>query len=182
MKRHALIVLLLTAMLTLGLTAGEKEFSKGSQYLTAQVGFNSYAMPFGANFEYALTENIGIGGTVMMQFWSEDWGFAGYNYGYSCTLITPSVEGAYHFVGLDADKLDVFAGAALGFSIYSVSWKDSWGGDSADTGSSSLYLSPFIGGRYYVSDKMAISAKLNFSAIGDFNGVGGTVGLTFRLK
>jgi hypothetical protein len=137
------------------------EFKKGEMYLTPQIGLNSYAVPFGANFEYAMTENIGIGGTVMMWIWSQG------------TIIMPSVDGAYHFTRLDVDKLDLFAGASLGFAIFSAK-----GGYS---GSSGLYLSPFVAGRYWFSEKMAVSLRLNFSVIGDWTGVGGLLGVTFPI-
>jgi hypothetical protein len=182
MPKKAWIALVMVVFLSAGLSAGAKEFSKGSMYLTPQVGINSYAIPFGAWFEVALTENIGVGGSVMFQFWSEDLFLFDADFGYSATLITPAVEAAYHFTKIKMEKLDLYAGAALGFSIYKVSWKDDFGGDDDVTGSSGIYLSPFAGGRYYFSEKMAVNAKVNFSAIGDFSGVGGTVGLTIRLN
>jgi len=87
------------------------EYRKGGFYLTPQVALYGFALNFGASAEFGLTENIGLGGTLMFAFWGDP--------GISFTLITPSVEGYYHFTKLDVDKLDLFAGAALGFSIYS---------------------------------------------------------------
>lgn len=182
MSKKAWIVAVMVVLLSLGLNAGSKEFSKGGMYLTPQVGINSYAIPFGAWFEVAITENIGVGGSLMFQLWSEDFFLFDANFGYSATLITPAVEAAYHFTKIKMEKFDLYAGTALGFSIYSISWKDDVGGDDDATGSSGIYLSPFAGARYYFSDKMAVNAKVNFSAIGDFSGVGATVGLTLRLK
>jgi hypothetical protein len=171
MKLNKVFVVLLAIILcmSLALTAAPKskkkyaklEFNKGEMYLTPQIGLNSYAVPFGANFEYAMTENIGVGGTVMMWIWSHG------------TLILPSVDAAYHFTMLDVEKLDLFAGAGLGFAIFSAK-----GGFS---GSSGLYISPFVAGRYWFSEKMAVSLRVNIGLIGDWTGVGGLLGVTFRI-
>jgi hypothetical protein len=136
-------------------------FLKGDMFLTPQIGINSYAVPFGANFEYAVTENIGVGGTVMLWFWS------------GASVILPAVEGAYHFTQLKVEKLDLFAGAGVGFAVFNA-------GDGV-SGSSGLYLYPYVAGRYYLSEKIALSLRLNIGVIGDFTGVGGLLGVTFRL-
>ncbi len=167
-KKSIFALLVLVLCMSLALAAAPKgkkydqlQFHKGDKFLTPQIGLNSYAVPFGANFEVAITENIGVGGTVMMWIWSHG------------TIIMPSVDGAYHFTRLDVDKLDLFAGASLGFAIFSA--KEGYGG------SSGLYLSPFVAGRYWFSEKMAVSLRLNFSVLGDWTGVGGLLGLTFPI-
>ena len=170
MKFYKIPVLLLVAIFISSMTLaaaprGRKntrlQFHKGDKFLTPQIGLNSYAVPFGANFEAAITENIGVGGTVMMWIWSHG------------TIIMPSVDGAYHFTKLGVDKLDLFAGASLGFAIFSA--KGGYGG------SSGLYLSPFVAGRYWFFEKMAVSLRLNFSVIGDWTGVGGLLGVTLPI-
>jgi hypothetical protein len=170
MKTNKILVLLLVTIVcfSLALSAAPKkkkyaqlEFNKGEMYLTPQIGLNSYAVPFGASLEYAMTENIGVGGTVMMWIWSHG------------TIILPSVDGAYHFTKLDVEKLDLFAGASLGFAIFSAK--------GGYTGSSGLYVSPFVAGRYWFSEKMAASLRLNIGLIGDWDGVGGLLGVTFRI-
>lgn len=177
MKKNLLIVALLS--LVLSASAAEPYFTKGTQVVTPQVGLNSYAIPVGVSFEYGVTENIGIAGSLMFQTWSEDMGMWGK---ISETIITPSVEGAYHFTDLDVEKLDVFAGLSLGYSIYSWKWKDNDLGDWGDSGSSGLYLTPFAAARYYFNQKTAVMLKLYYSVIGDFNGVGFVAGVSFKLK
>ena len=97
------------------------------------------------------------------------------------TLITPSVDAYYHFTQLDVDKLDLFAGAALGFSIYSFNW-DYQGVDDGNTGTSNIFLSPILGARYYFNEKIAASLKLYISILGNWAGVGGVAGVTIVLK
>lgn len=177
MKEKLIIGSLILCLISLSGFSGEKEFSKGSMFITPQVALYSYAPNFGASLEIALTENIGIGGSVMFAFWSEK--ILGVKI--SESLIIPSVDAYYHFTKLAVQKLDLFVGASLGFSIYSWSW-DFAGDDWRDAGSSGFYLTPFFGGRYYLNDKFAICLRLNATALGDWAGIGGVLGVTIRLK
>lgn len=129
-------------------------------YLTPQIGLYSGNIPFGANFEYAITENIGVGGTLMIWFGS------GYH------VFMPSVDVAYHLTMLEVEKLDLFAGAGVGFAIV---------GGNGISGSSGLSINPFVAGRYWFSEKMAVSLRVNIGLIGDWTGVGSMLGVTFRI-
>jgi hypothetical protein len=141
--------------------AQQLEFEKGGMYLTPQIGLNSYAIPFGATFELAVTENIGVGATLMAWIWSEG------------TLIVPEADAAYHFTQLNVEKLDAYAGVGVGFAI--------WSAKGGYSGSSGIYIDPFLGGRYWFSPKMAVNLRLNIGLIGDWTGVGGLLGITFRI-
>ena len=69
-----------------------------------------------------------------------------------------TAEANYHFVKLTADKLDLYFGLGLGYGIYSVSYGSGY--LSGVSGSSGLRLLPILGGRYYISPKVAISLRL----------------------
>jgi len=158
---------------------GEKEFAKGSMFIIPQVLLDEFATQFGASVEYGLTENIGIGATIFYGSWSEDllgWGKI------SQTLISPSVDAAYHFTKLAVKNLDVFAGAGIGFSIYSWSWDDVMMRGLDETGTTSLALTPFLGARYFFSDKIAVNLKFNYGALGDYGGFAGVIGAAIRIK
>ena len=137
----ALVIFLSASLLTAAYTkkkapvrrSASLVFLKGDKFLTPQIGLYSGEIPFGANFEYAITENIGVGATLMMWFGS---GFS---------VIMPSVDAAYHFTMLKVEKLDLFAGAGDGFCHCRR---------SGVRGSSGLSLNPFIAGRYWFSDKI----------------------------
>ena len=154
-------------------SATSKEFSKGRFFLTPQVGYASWGgMPFGVNAEYAISENIGVGGTAMAQFWSYGWGTASW--------ITITANANYHFIKLAADKLDLYAGAELGYGIYSFSYTSGY--DFGSNGASGLSLGAILGGRYFFSPKMAISLRLATPFLGSYTGFGGAIGVTFLLK
>jgi hypothetical protein len=83
-----------------------KKFAKGSMYVTGQFGTNSYvvtdepfnALPFplGASYEVALTDNIGIGGTVVFDKWSDYLGMFGGKWTFR--VFKPSLDITYHLV------------------------------------------------------------------------------------
>jgi hypothetical protein len=176
MKRKIFAAFLVLAVCAGAALAGPKEFVKGKFYLTPQVGLNSWGggLPFGVNGEYAMTENIGIAGTAMFNMWSES--------SWSETLINLSAEANYHFIKLDAQKIDVYAGAGLGYSIYSWKWNDGYAGMTGASGGSGVYIQTVLGGRYYFNPKIAASVRFVGSLVGSWAGFGATVGVTFNLK
>ncbi len=109
----------------------------------------------------------------MLWLWSSEY--------WSNSLIALSADAAYHFTSLDVEKLDAYAGAALGFSIYSWKEKSGFGGDLSGSGSSGLYLQPFLGARYYVTPSIAVNLRLNVAVLGDWSGVGGYIGVSIPL-
>ncbi len=176
MKTRFIIVLSILFMVSSAF-AGEKEFGKGQLFLTPQFAYYSYAPNFGVSLEYGLTGNIGIGGSLMLAFWSDE----AFDIKISESLITPSFDVYYHFTKVEVEKLDLFAGLSVGYSIYSYSF-DIGGIEWSDAGSSGIYLSPVFGARYYLTPKLSISLRSHYSALGDWSGVGGELGLTFRLS
>jgi len=149
--------MLLVLIMTAGVSG--KDFEKGQKFLTGQVGLNSNAVPFGASFGLAITDNIEVGATVMAYFWS------------GISVIQPSADAMYHFTSLEL-PVDLFAGASLGYAVVS-------GGGM--TFASEIYLSPMIGARYYFQDNLAVSLRVYFSILGDLSGAGGLLGITYIL-
>lgn len=159
-----LLVTLLVFILIAGVNA--EDFEEGQKFLTGQIGLNSYAIPFGGSYTMALTDNIEVGATLMVQFWGD--------LGFSFTVITPSAEVYYHFTSLEL-PIDLFAGASLGYSIFSSN------NEYIGVFASSMYLSPLIGARYFFKENLAVSLKLFFSVLGEFGGVGTLLGITYVL-
>ncbi len=160
MKRKIAVFFLMTALL-IGF-GYSKMFEKGGKYLTPQIGLNSYAIPIGVSFGIGVTENIEAGASVLYLSWSDEY--------YKYAVVMPSVEAFYHFK-VNVKGLDPFAGLNLGYFYF-----------TGDLGSytSGLFLSPFIGSRYYFSPKTAAMLKLYFSA-GTLSGAGFVGGVTFQI-
>jgi len=164
-----------------GLSASSVFFKPGGIYITPQVGYYSWGghIPFGVNFEYALNDKIGIGGTVMLQFWSGTY--------WKESNTTFSAEVNYHlnqfFKNVNIQKLDLYAGGGIGYSAYSIKWNtgyEDWTGYEA--GSSGLMLEVIAGARYAFSPKMAGSLRIVGSPVGWGAGIGTTIGIAFSLK
>jgi len=174
MKRRLLVTVLALAVLAGTAAAGTKEFWKGGIYVTPQIGLNSWGggLPFGAAVEYAITENIGVGGSVMLNMWNEEY--------WSSTLINFNADVAYHFTNINAEKFDLYAGGGLGYSVYSYKYKSGYE-DWEGVGSSGIYIPVFVGARYYFNPKMAVSLRLVGSLTGHWSGFGGLLGVTFVL-
>ena len=173
MKRLFMIAALVLALGAGLAVAGPAEFSKGNFFLTPQVGFASWGggvFPFGVNAEYAVSENVGLGGSVMYQGWTEELG--------SVSLISFAFQANYHFIKLDASKFDLYAGAELGYGLYNITYDS--GFSSGISGSSGFILAPVVGGRYFLSPTIALSLRLTGSLVLR-PGFGATVGVSFKL-
>lgn len=175
MKIKSVIIGLLGLVILMSpVLASQKEFAKGNKFITPQLAINETTIPFGVNFEYAYTKNIGIGGTAMLWSWSNEWA--------KQTLVSLSADAAYHFTKLNAEKMDIYAGGYVGFGIYSFSWKDKNGDeDESGIGSSGLRIGPLVGARYYFNPKLAVNLRLDGSLTGNWSGFGATIGLTIKL-
>jgi len=172
--KRLIILCIILGVAMAPLYSGPAEFHKRNFFLTPQVGINSYAIPVGLNAEYAVTDNIGVGGTGMLWFWGSD--------SWSNTVVSLSADAAYHFTKLEAKKFDLYAGAGLGVSIYSWKWKSGFGNmASGSSGSTGIFIQPFLGGRYFITPKLAISLRVNVAFLGDWTGVGGVLGVSLPL-
>jgi hypothetical protein len=174
---------------------GAKKFSKGSMYLTSQIGMNSYvatddpfdSMPFpiGISYEFLIANNIGIGSTVMFDKWSDYLGcFCGK---FTFRVIKPSFDITYHFETEKMRGLDIFTGANIGYSVFSVS--NELGNDYMGDLESEPHLAPFLGTHLYFWENLSgffsrllVTLKVYWSVTGDFSGVSGAVGVTYKIK
>src|SRR5690554_5471159 len=121
------------------------------------VGYSSVLPGLSLSGEYGIVDdiwtdrlNLGVGGYI---------GFSGSKWGnVKTTYIVFGARGAFHYTFVD--NLDVYAGALLGYRIVSD--------NRADSGLYPLYspyrnrvvFSPYIGARYYFSDKFGVMGEL----------------------
>lgn len=143
-------------------------FAKGDKLLNIGVGVNSYysgGFPLGASFEVGVTDEISVGANV--DYLSSK--YSGFGFDYKFTTIYFGARGSYHFneiLSIDNDKIDLYAGATVGFR--SFTFKDKYSGESlTGTYGSGVYLGAFIGGKYFFTDNVAAFAELG--AIGSTN-------------
>lgn len=167
MKKQLVIV---TMLVFLGqLTFGQYALPKGKSQLNVGIGFSSWGTPVYLGFDHGVHKDISVGGELSYRGYHDNWD----NYRYNHNIIGISGNGNYHFNhALDIPKdWDFYAGLNLGFYIWSS--PDAYAGSH----SSGLGLGAQIGGRYYLSNKVALN--LEFGGGNAFSG--GKFGLTFKL-
>lgn len=151
------------------LTFAQYALPKGKSQLNAGVGFSSWGTPVYLGFDYGVHKDISLGGELSYRGYSDRWN----NYSYNHNVIGISGNGNYHFNhALEIPKnWDFYAGLNLGFYIWSS--PDNYQGSH----SSGLGLGGQVGGRYYITSKVALN--LEFGGGNAFSG--GKFGLTFKL-
>ena len=189
------LVVWASALTDVSASPQDRKFSKGSIFLTGQIGVNSYAatddpfdsMPFplGAGCEFSLSDKIGIGGTIMFDKWSDYLGC--YCGKFTFRVFKPSLDFIYHFDMEKVRGLDLFIGASLGYSILSV--RNELGNENISDLGSELHMAPFLGTHFYFWEnasgflsRFLMTLKVSLSAIGDFSGIYFTVGMTYKIK
>lgn len=99
-------------------------------------------------------------------------GYKGYSYKYSAMGIDTKsswnytiigVRSAYHFTGLENDKLDLYAGLMLGYYFvnYKVSNNQGFSGGGGSYGNS-FSMDIYAGARYYLNDKIGLFGELGY--------------------
>lgn len=142
-------------------------FSKGKLYLGGALGLGSGMGYFGgvalmANAEYAVTNEIGIGGSIGYWGYSESISGFGVTTKVSYSIVPVIVSGAYH-IPLKVAKLDVAAGLSLGYYVVSSSVESSVAGyNYSGTSSSGIAWGVFGLVRYFVTDSVALRGKLGY--------------------
>ncbi|MDQ6481918.1 hypothetical protein [Dyadobacter sp. LHD-138] len=154
-------------------------FEKGTKLVDAGFQLQSDYIPIFANFETGVTDDIGVGAKSS---------FAKKNHVGNMGI---QLVGNYHFnrlLKLPVEKLDLLAGLGLGVQLVTYKF-------AGDSDSQAAFLStPFVGSRYFFTDKIGAMAKVGFdiyrykndygyygSAVETFTRASFALGVTFKL-
>ncbi|MBS0618772.1 MAG: hypothetical protein JSR44_11325 [Spirochaetes bacterium] len=155
-------------------------FQKGALFLGGAVGLGSGLGYLGgytlmANAEYAVTNDIGIGGSIGYWGYSSSQNYNGcpgyscggssYTVTYSYSIIPIVVSGAWHF-HIGNPKWDLAAGVSAGYYIVNASTSVS-NSAYANAGFSSASASGIAIGifgqaRYFLNDRIALHGRLGY--------------------
>lgn len=154
------------------------QLEKGYTDLGVVVGFGNTGeagVSLGGRFERVIKDLPSMGGGtlgigVSVDYWGYDYG-TGYNYSY----LPIGVTGNYH-VKLENKKVDLFGGLGLGYNIINCSYDGPGleGEDFCEDGS--VYFIVKVGGRYFMTDKVALYGDIGTGASSV------NLGLSFRIK
>lgn len=128
-------------------SASAQKFTKGTDYLSATVGFGGYGVPIALQYEkgvYDINADMAIGVGA----------YAGIGFYESSSLTAIAASGTYHYTGFES--WDLYGALRLGFRHY---------GWSSNSG---MLLGFNVGARYFFNEKLGIMAEVG-SAISYFN-------------
>lgn len=174
MRKFLLIIICALASTTLALA--QNTFSGGDKVINIGIGFGStlhtgtgYSTkipPITGSFEMCVVDqlfddksSLGVGGYIGYGSSEYKYNFGGisdFKYKYSDFIIGARGSLHYQFV----DKLDTYAGLALGYDIVSGSTSGTYTDYSASA--SGLDFGVFLGARYYFSENLAGMTELGY--------------------
>lgn len=160
------------AFLCLGVfcSATAQSYKTGTNVISAGLGLGSniagysygtQSPGFSIQYERGLWEAgpgvISLGG----YFGIKGYKYSDVDYTEKWTYSIFGVRGAYHYTGLDVENLDLYGGLLLSYNHLSYSTNYS-GSDLSGSWGSSLYLTPFVGARYYFMPALSAFAELGY--------------------
>lgn len=177
--------LLIVLSIFISLTTEAQEFHTGTQVLSAGIGFGSnWGFGRGGTQTPALSVSyeqgiwdidgpgvISLGGYIGHKSYKYKYNSPYYWYNEKLSYTIIGLRSAYHFNMIDADKLDLYAGAMLSFNLakykYDYGYHDPSYGYRQDFNRSNTYgnhlgISFYGGARYYFSDNMAVFGELGY--------------------
>lgn len=166
MKTVIKVTFLAAVAVLLCTSTGKAQFREGGNWLGPVLTLATDPVGFGAQYEYGVNENIGIGGIV--RYWGKSASTAGYSWSWS--IVMPQLQAAYHF--MPGDQLDPYAGGRLGWAVYS--YESDFLSASDDGG---LFLTAYGGLRYFFNPNIAGNGQLEFRVAGE-DYFGGSLQLT----
>lgn len=144
--------------------SGKYSFGQGDHLLNFGLGlgysgYYSSALPIGASYEYGVTPDISIGAQIDFALASYYSSYYYYNYSRNRYLATYiGLRGSYHFnrlIGLDSDKLDLYAGVGVGYRSYS-NYYDYY---------RPVFVNGFVGGKFYFTDSVGGFVELGYTGL-----------------
>ncbi|GAB3925858.1 hypothetical protein [Larkinella terrae] len=161
--KKVLSSLLVMTLLLVG-TKSFAQYQKGDKFLNAGIGLGAYyggGVPIGASFEVGVTDEISVGAQVDFYTWG--YNYVGYKWRY--TFIPVAVRGSYHvneLLNLNNDKLDLYAGLALGYYISSYSDNSGYTGFYDNSYGNRVLFGLHIGGRYFFKPNIGAFAEVGY--------------------
>lgn len=176
MKKIVCLLLILTGTTTI---LSAQSFQKGTNVISLGVGLGSSILNYSGSsqtpalslqYEKGVWE-IGGPGVISLGGYV---GFKGYKYSgtmgsykwdekWNYTVI--GLRSAYHYNGIDNNKIDVFGGLMLSYDILNYKYSDNGGSSSLyNSGSygSNAGFTAYVGGRYLFTDNIAVMAELGY--------------------
>lgn len=181
MKNIGIILLILLS----SLTNYSQEFKKGTQVLSAGVGFGStlglvrgvQTPALSVSYEQGIWDIegpgvISLGGYFGRKSFRNSYDSKHYWYNQRLSYTMIGARSAYHFNMLDVENLDLYAGAMLSFNIARYKFEEGYydpnyagpiiGFDRSRTYGNRLILSLYAGARYFFNSQFAVFGEVGY--------------------
>jgi hypothetical protein len=172
-------LLVLSVLFLAGIAVHAQTFQKGTNVVSAGVGLGSSILSYSGSkqtpalslqYEKGLWDIggpgvISLGGYVGYKGYKYAGKSGSYEYDQKWNYTVIGVRSAYHYTGLEVDKLDVYGGIMLSYNILKYKFSDnSTSAPLVSEGSygSTVGFSLYLGGRYYFTDNLAAFAELGY--------------------
>ncbi len=169
MKKTIHLLALAVTTLFAAHSVSAQEFSQGTNVINAGIGIggnfyygglgsSSQGLGLNVSYERGIWETgdfgiVSLGGYLGYKSYKSDYYF-GNSYSYNYTII--GVRGAFHYIGLDVENLDVYGGAMLSYNIASIDNGYAGGLDSRPS------ATIFVGGRWYFTENFGVFAEAGY--------------------
>jgi hypothetical protein len=165
-------VFILLLMITTSSFAQFNPYTDNSKLVTVGVGASGWGIPLFVRYEMAVANNITVGGDFSFQSKTEN-----IVYKWKHTIVGLNGRGSYHFNELlnASDEWDFYAGATLGYYIWNTKYDGSGSFVYSGSGNGGFSIGAHVGARYFVNEKLGITAEAGGGSIL----AGGTIGVTF---
>lgn len=161
--------LLLSILLLVTILSNAQNFSQGNSSFNIGLGLGSVLNesgykttfpPLEAQYEYFINDNLSVGGTIAYAAAkNED---SSYGYNYTMTVSNFIFGGICNYQLYDNDKLNAYIGGKLAYDKVTVKTDSSSLGFHESAPESDILFGAQIGGRYFISDNMALNAELGY--------------------
>ena len=137
----------------------EKSIFVGPVVALALQGSNSFFI--GANFEYMIKRDVGIGGVFRYFSYTARTFPDGGSYVFNSEII--GAQANYHFK-MPQQEFDPVIGALVGLEMFQGGFKNTTVTYGAPSGSSNLVFAITAGARYFLTDKLSAALRLAFGS------------------
>lgn len=174
--KKILIIFLLSIFTLPFVAAQDNMFLVGDKVVNLGIGlgsslysgsfYKSSVPPVSISFEKGIMDGvlekgvIGVGGYLGYSSYKSEYSFFGDAYGWKYTNIILGARGSFHYPLVD--KLDTYGGVIVGFNIATSKGYGDFGTYADPYSGGGLVFSPYVGGRYYFTEKIAAMAELGY--------------------
>jgi len=175
MKAH--VILLANLLLLIVINGSAQTFDRGTKVLSAGVGIGSslgssvytnQSPGISLQYEQGIWEaggpgTVSLGAYLGFKNFGQDYASFNYNASAKWNYTIVGVRSAYHYAGLENDRIDVYGGLMFSYNILNYSIEHTGGQPTmTNAGSNTAGFTLYVGGRYYFVENLGVFTELGY--------------------